>query len=306
MRTPWGELPVSDAHVHLFSRRFFEALAREKGLEVDALGQTLGWRIPPEDPAAVAATWVAEFDRYGVQTACMIASMPGDHDSVLAAARTFPNRLVPYAMVNPLQAGAIETVRDAVATGLRGICLFPAMHRYSMHADAVSALLDAVATARPVVFVHCGVLSVGVRNKLGLPSRFDMRFSNPVDLHEVALRYPGLSFVVPHFGAGYFREALMLCDLCQNVYLDTSSSNSWMRYEPSAPNLRDVFRRALDVVGARRLLFGTDSSFFPRGWNAPVFEAQATALYEVGASEGDARAVLHGNLRALLGCDGHF
>ena len=74
----------------------------------------------------------------------------------------------------------------------------------------------------------------------------------------------------------------MLCDLCPNVYLDTSSSNSWMRYEEAHMDLRTVFRRALDVAGPRRLLFGTDSSYFPRGWNGQIFDAQSKALYEIG------------------------
>ena len=109
---------------------------------------------------------------------------------------------------------------------------------------------------------------MGVRKKLGLPSQFDMRFSNPIDLHSVALQFPGVNFVLPHFGAGYFREALMLCDLCPNVSLDTSSTNSWMRYE--GLDLKTVFRRALEVAGATRLLFGSDSSFFPRGWHGLI------------------------------------
>src|ERR1035441_9301683 len=62
---------------------------------------------------------------------------------------------------------------------------------------------------------------------------------HPLELHSTALRYPGLKFVLPHFGAGYLREALMLADLCPNVYLDTSSSNSWMRYE--GLDLKTVF-----------------------------------------------------------------
>ena len=82
----------------------------------------------------------------------------------------------------------------------------------------------------------------------------------------------------------------MLCDLCPNVYLDTSSSNSWMRYEAHL-DLRAVFRRALDIAGAGRLLFGTDSSFFPRGWNAAVFEAKAKALYEIGTEQAEARLI---------------
>jgi predicted TIM-barrel fold metal-dependent hydrolase len=153
---------------------------------------------------------------------------------------------------------------------------------------------------RTVAFVHCGVLSVGVRKALGLPSLFDLRYSNPIDLHGVALRFPKLRFVVPHFGAGYLREALMLCDLCPNVYLDTSSSNSWMRYEESHLDLRAVFRRALDVAGPKRLLFGTDSSYFPRGWNAHVFEQQSKALYEIGVTDEVARLIFQDNLPKLF------
>jgi hypothetical protein len=139
-----------------------------------------------------------------------------------------------------------------------------------------------------------------VRKALGLPSPFDMKFSNPIDLHAVAIRFPQLPFVVPHFGAGYLREALMLCDLCPNVYLDTSSSNSWMRYEEAHLDLRTVFKRALDVAGPQRLLFGTDSSFFPRGWNTSVFETQSKALYEIGVTEEIARLIFHDNLIRLF------
>jgi predicted TIM-barrel fold metal-dependent hydrolase len=125
-----------------------------------------------------------------------------------------------------------------------------------------------------------------------------MRYSNPIDLHAVALRHPDVRFIVPHFGAGYFREALMLADLCPNVYLDTSSSNSWMRYE--GLDLATVFQRALGVVGPSRLLFGSDSSFFPRGWNHEIFDLQTRALHALGIGGVDARQILGGNLRRVL------
>ena len=92
----------------------------------------------------------------------------------------------------------------------------------------------------------------------------------------------------------------MLCDLCSNVYLDTSSSNSWTRYEEAHLELRTVFRRALDVAGPKRLIFGSDSSFFPRGWNAPVFEVQSKALYEIGATEDVARLIFSENFLQLF------
>ncbi len=293
MQTPWGDCAVADAHIHFFSRPFFEALATQAGKSADAVAETLGWELPPADPAQLAQRWVEEFNVEGLERAAIIASMPGDESSVLAAQAAGPGRFLAYAMVNPL-----APIPPDVG-GLDAICLFPAMHGYYMHDPLVQPLLEQAAAQQALVFVHCGVLTVGVRKKLGLPSRFDMRFSNPLDLHAVALRYPQLNFVVPHFGAGYFREALMLADLCPNVYLDTSSSNGWMRYE--ALDLSNVFRRALDTVGAGRLLFGTDSSFFPRGWNYEIFEQQTRALRELGVSAADARLILGENLQRLVG-----
>jgi hypothetical protein len=92
----------------------------------------------------------------------------------------------------------------------------------------------------------------------------------------------------------------MLADLCPNVYLDTSSSNRWMRYQESHVDLRQVFRHALEVVGPKRLLFGSDSSYFPRGWHQQIFEDQSKALYELGVSLADARAIFSENLLRIM------
>ena len=91
-----------------------------------------------------------------------------------------------------------------------------------------------------------------------------------------------MPIIIPHFGAGLLREALMVADLCPNILLDTSSSNSWIKYTPGL-TLTAVFRQALAVVGSDRLLFGSDSSFFPRGWVRDVYAQQAAVLDELGA-----------------------
>lgn len=295
-RSPWGPLRVADAHVHFFSHRFFAGLVAQKtGLTLDAARETLGWELPAPEPEALAARWLEELERHNVAAAAMIASIPGDEASVTAAAHVAPERLLPYAMLNPRGSWSAEALAE-----VRAACLFPAMHLYSVQDDCVRPVFEWAQRERRAVFVHCGVLSVGVRKKLGLPSPFDLRYSNPVELHAVALRYPEVPFLVPHFGAGYLREALMLADLCPNVYLDTSSSNDWMKYSVPALDLREVFRQALAVVGPSRLLFGTDSSFFPRGWQAGVFDAQAAALYELGVDAAGAKAIFGENLLRIL------
>ncbi len=295
---------INDVHCHFFSRRFFEALAQ--GLHTPpaepgrALPESLGWEAPGT-PEELAGRWAAELDRSGVGRAALIASVPADEDSVAAAVDGHPRRFAGFFMLDPTKEDAGERARRAFADlGLRAACLFPAMHRYPLYDPRVRSVFEAAA-AQPgsAVFVHCGVLSVGVRQKLGLPSRFEMRFGNPLDLHGIALEFPRVPILVPHFGAGMFREALMLADLCANVHLDTSSSNNWTKYVPGL-TLRDVFRQALAVTGPDRLVFGTDSSFFPRGWQRPVYETQAAILDELAVPAEVKQKIFAGNFDRLF------
>src|SRR5579864_4459790 len=157
MQTPWGECAVADAHVHLFSRRFFAALAAQSGKPADEVADILGWELPAADPAELARRWAEELEVEGVARAALIASMPGDEASVIAAAAACPGRFLAYAMVNP------TADSPPALEGLDGICFFPAMHRYSMQDARVQPLLEQAAAQGAVVFVHCGVLTVGVR-----------------------------------------------------------------------------------------------------------------------------------------------
>lgn len=310
--TPFGEMEVFDAHCHFFSHKLFETLIGQSptlSKEADPIGRVAnltGWEMPPANPVELGKIWMAELDKNNIAAAMLIASVPGDEDSVAAAIAAFPDRIAGAFMFDPTKPDAETRAKRAFdELNLRVVCLFPAMQQYSVAECEGARAVAALASERPgtAVFVHCGALSVGVRKKLGLKSPFDMRRSNPLDIYKLAAEFPTAKFIVPHFGAGMFREAMMLADLCPNVFIDTSSSNKWMNYEllETGPvELAMVFKRALAVVGHERLLFGTDSSFFPRGWHEAVFHAQAKALVEIGASEEQAQAIFGGNLRRLL------
>ena len=107
--------------------------------------------------------------------------------------------------------------------------------------------------------------------------------------------------IIPHFGAGFLRETLMAADQCPNIHLDTSSSNSWIKYYPGL-TLEAVFRQALEIVGPDRLIFGTDSSFFPRGWQRQIFEQQkADARSRSVCLRKCRRRIFSGNFQRLFG-----
>lgn len=295
---------ICDAHCHFFSSRFLELLAAGlPGLpdagRATAVSHRLGW----DDPGtadALADRWVAEFDRCGVARAALIASIPGDEGSVVTAVRRHPSRFIGFFMFNPAADDRASRLALALGEqGLRGICLFPAMHGYRLDDERVQEVFAAAADHGAAVFAHCGVLTVGVRKKLGLPSPFDLRLGDPLALAAVASRFPGVAVIVPHFGAGMLREALMAAEQCANIHLDSSSFNGWMKYYPGL-TIADVFRQAIAVAGPNRILFGTDSSFFPRGWQQPIHAGQDVALRSIGASDEDRQMIFGGNFDRLF------
>lgn len=296
---------INDAHCHFFSRRFFEALGRQAGTFAEddlaaSVAKQLEWE-PPGDAAALADRWCGELDRHGVARAVLIASVPGDAGSVAAAVERHPTRFVGFAMIDPTKPGALDAVRSNCADGrLRGLCLFPAMFHHRLDGEPVRAVFE-LARAHPgtAVFVHCGVLSVGVRGRLGLASPFDLRLGQPLDLLPVSADFGDVPIVIPHFGAGFFREALMLADARPNVHFDTSSSNGWVKFHPGV-TLSEVFARALQIVGPGRLLFGTDSSFFPRGWHRAVLDTQRQVFEALGLDAAVQAQILGGTFDRLF------
>jgi uncharacterized protein len=293
---------TNDAHCHFFSTPFFEALSRQRGQSdsVADLCTQLQWD-QPGTAWTLADRWVQEMDAHGVLRAALIASVPADETSVAAAVSRHPQRLVGFFMLDPGATDAApRAVRAVSELGMRGVCLFPAMHHVPLGDDRVMRIVEAAA-AQPgtAVFVHCGALSIGVRKKLGLPSRFDLTLGDPLAVARLAAAFPTVPFIIPHFGAGLLREALMAADACRNVYLDTSSSNSWIRYTPGL-TLEAVFASALAVAGPSRLLFGSDSSFFPRGWQKGTYASQRQALTALNVAAADQEQIFSGNFERLF------
>ena len=296
-----------DFHSHFFSRTFFETLAGASSLSGDVearmqrVCETAGIELPPADSEAHLARWLAEMDGYGVSYLVSFASVPQEAPVLAEAAERSGGRIVPFVVVDPTQRAAAERLDGWLDEhGFRGALLFPAMNRFHLDGPEAAEVFAVVARHRAVAVVHCGLLKVRVRDLFGLPRGYDVSLANPLALIPAADAHPDATFVIPHFGAGFFRETLLAGAQCPNVYVDTSSSNAWTSTQPGSLELADVFERALAVFGPERVLFGTDSSVFPRGWRRDLFLAQREALGACGIREVDRERILGGNARALL------
>lgn len=300
-------MKILDFHVHFFSRPYFEALAAQSPLpgtvaeRLAHVAERTGIEIPPPDLDRHRERWVAELDRHDVERMACFASAPEETPSVAEACAKSDGRLVPFALVNPKVDGVAERVAKLIdEKGFRGVLLFPALHHYKISDAACEPLLRVLGERRAIAYVHCGLLIVKLRDLLQLPRTIDIQYANPLELIAAANKFPNVQFVIPHFGAGFFRETLFAGAQCPNVLVDTSSSNSWLATQPAPLALKDVFARALGVFGPKRILFGTDSNTFPAGWRRDRYDEQQAALSAIGASVEIQAAIFAENARRLL------
>lgn len=303
-----NKFEIWDAHVHFFSFNFFKTLIRAKGKETPLneefanLKEKYGIEIPPVSPVQLARRWLEEMDKYGISKLILFASVPEDTLSVSTAVSAFPDKFVGFFMVNPFAESVDFEIRHAVENmGMKGIILFPTLYHIHVYDELLEGIYTIAERYGLIVFTHFGILKIPIREAIGLKDQIDGTYGNPTDLHRVAVKYPDINFIIPHFGAGYFRELLILGAQCENVYVDTSSSNSWIKVLPYKVELKDVFAKVIDVFGVDRIIFGTDSGVFPRGYRVDILNQQLEIIKELGLSDDEAQKILAGNIKRLLG-----
>jgi len=298
---------VIDFHTHFFSSVYFRTLAAQSPQpgtpdeKLTRVAAQAGFELPETSVADHGARWLAEMDRHGVEHLCTFASVPEEVPAVCEAAALSGGRMSAFALVNPRAEGAIARLSGLLAERrVRGALVFPALHHWRWDGAEARALLEAMDEHGAILYAHCGLLVVKMRDLLGLPRAADLNYANPLALVPAANAFRNVRFVIPHFGAGFFHETLLAGAQCDNVFVDTSSSNSWRATQWPKPSLAEVFARALEVYGPRRILFGTDSNTFPAGWRADRHAEQRAALQEAGASAETLELVFRGNAARLL------
>ena len=88
---------------------------------------------------------------------------------------------------------------------------------------------------------------------------------------------------------------------CPNVSVDTSGSNQSVRYMASKLTLVDLFRRFYETMGSDRIIFGSDSSWFPRGFARRYLVDQLRICWEMGMPASDIQKIFGGNAAGVLG-----
>ncbi|MCL6450042.1 MAG: amidohydrolase family protein [Acetobacteraceae bacterium] len=291
-------LRIIDFHAHFVEGWKGEAPAGPVGEYVRQRWQRMReeWNLPEPvwglDRRELARLWAEEVARHGLERVVFVTGASNHALSEVVAA--CPDRfsgLAHHDLNGPDPAGELRRAVDEL--GLSGLKVLAPRLQRPFEDPSLEPVWEFLSARRLPVVIHFGLLGHGG----GLPHPL----TSPLTLAATALRYPDIPFVVPHFGCGYWGELLQLCWNCPNVYVDTSGSNQWVRWMPYELDLEALFRKAYQTVGPARIIFGTDSSWFPRGFAVRYLEEQLRVCRWLGIKGPDLEAIFYGNAARLLG-----
>lgn len=294
--------PMFEAHrqrlvAEVGERRF--QLQREQAAHYNREWR-LAWDFPaPETdkhtPEEQAHRWKAELDRYGIDRIVWVTG--GGNAALAQTCAMYPDHFVGFAHHDPFSPDAADEMERCIKDyGFRGYkTLGPNLDR-PITDKAAYPLWEVCAAYNVPVLIHFGIQGSGG----GIANHVNI---NPLILHDVAKAFPDVNFVVPHFGCGYITDMLMLCWACANVHIDTSGSNQWVRWVWGDVTVQGLFRKYLETIGPTRIIFGTDSSWFPRGFAVRYLQDQLRDLRDLNVPHTTLELIFSGNARRLLKLD---
>jgi predicted TIM-barrel fold metal-dependent hydrolase len=204
------------------------------------------------------------------------------NDYLLEAAARSGGRLVPFCCVQPKAGdGARSEMQRCAAAGAHGLGeLRPLNQGYELADSEEADLLAWGSSAYDLPLLFHVSEPVGHR----YPGKEGLELAS---LYRFIESFPGVTVIAAHWGGGLPFYALMpeVKAALGSTFFDTAATP--LLYDPS------VYRRAVDLVGADRILFGSD---FPL-----LSQRRCLAhVREAGLREEEQRLILGENARHLL------
>jgi hypothetical protein len=237
--------------------------------------------------------WVKEMEKYHLSKVVFLTG--GGNDTLAQVIQKHPDKFIGFAHHDPCQDGAAEELQRAVEElGLSGFKAFGPLMTISFDDPKLKPFWRYLADKKLPTLIHFGIQG-------GPGGIVDHPTISPLSIARVVQEYVDIPFIFPHFGAGYWQELLHLAWSSPNVHIDTSGSNDWVRWMPYPLTLKDLFAKAFDTVGPKRVIFGSDALWFPRGFPKVYLDEQLRICDELGLSQEEKDLVFHDNAARLLG-----
>ncbi|MGD0116160.1 MAG: amidohydrolase family protein [Dehalococcoidia bacterium] len=273
---------IIDFHTHVFPTEVHER--RDELLQLEPCFSELYARH--DSRLATADDLLRSMDGAGIDVSVVLnfawhdaALCRRTNDYILESAAAGGGRLIPFCIFAP---GDISEIERCLASGARGFGeLRPESQGWDLSDEALSEPLGRLASESGAVLLFHASEPVG-------PAYAGKEGQSLASLYRFIERWPAAKVVAAHWGGGlpFYKLMRRAHETLANTYFDTAATRFLYRHE--------VFRRAVDIVGAERVLFGSDFPLLPQSrCRQEVDEAQL--------SDAEKALILGENARRLLG-----
>ncbi len=241
----------------------------------------LGPTARPGDSGPRFDRLVQAMDLAGVDCACVFASTgrgsdyPLENDLIAELAGEAGGRIIPFARFDPhWRDEAAQGLRALAANGIRGLKLHPFMDGAFMANDRelVHPLMNVAFEYGLVVLIHSGW---GWNSAPGV-------------IADLARSFPDVTVVMGHSGRyGYHREAAVVGSDYGNLMFDVAGLS-----------IPGAIEELVRIVGAERVLFGSDHPYSPMGFEIEKLARWTTLPWK------DIEMIAGRNAARLLGIEG--
>lgn len=293
--------PVIDSHVHHYP----EELIKDPGSWADLHGEVY-WRrlVVGERERASIQGWAStsklleDMQAAGIdkvvfqgwywehQNTCRV-----QNDWYMKCYKEHSTQIIPFACVQPRDGiRALDDLKLAYDEGACGVGeVFPEVQGFSMEDPIWLKIVEWAIEKELPITMH--VTEPVGHDYLG-------RVESPLSEYLwLAQRYPELKLILSHWGGllPFYEFNPVVRKVFKNVSYDTSAS----------PLLYDtkIYRAVIDVVGADRILFGSDYPLrvFPKKQKEPDFVNCVWEVREAGLNEEEYEKIMGLNFATLLG-----
>jgi len=210
-----------------------------------------------------------------------IQTCRANNDYVIEAVSAYPDRLYGFCCLDPMHPEALAEAKRCLDAGLCGLgeLAFYDMDFTQAVTEQLTPLMDLYCDSDLPVLIH-------TNEPVGhiYPGKSPMSLKN---LYDMVRAFPKNRIVLAHWGGGIFFYHLLKKEVKEafaNVYLDTAAT----------PFLYDehVFRIAVDIIGAEKILFGSDYPLLPPKRYFNQMEDAGLSAEEIKLISGDAALAL--------------
>ncbi len=189
------------------------------------------------------------------------------NDVVVQAMRRHPSKILGMCFVNPgYCAQAVSEIQRCITMlGMVGVKLY---HQYFIDEPVQFPIIEKCIELDVPILMHAGMVCDSASR------RVEPRISNGTHFANIGKRYPKARFIMAHIGGGGdWQGSLKPIEDVPNVFIDMSGSV----YD--SPMIEEAVR----ILGADRILFGTDLSFsscIGKMLGAKISDAQKRTILE--------------------------